>query len=71
MKCRHIEFPNSSLHKSRLCNTLLSQKISVLANRIIIRPNLTYPFSGIRQQLTSMYNRPGCERCMRVWANHR
>ena len=23
MKCRHIEFPNSSICKSRLCNTLL------------------------------------------------
>ena len=71
MKCRHIEFSNSSLRKSRLCNAPLSQKISVSANRIIIRPNLTYPFSAIRQQLTSMYNRPGFERCMRVWANHR
>jgi len=69
MKCQHVEFPNSALRKSRLCNTPLSRKIGVSANRTIIRPNLTYPFSGIRQQLASMYNRPGFERCLRVWAN--
>ena len=69
MKCQHVEFSNSALRKSRLCNTPLSRKIGVLANRTIIQPNLTYPFSGIRQQLASMYNRPGFERCLRVWAN--
>ncbi|GBC15630.2 hypothetical protein GLOIN_2v1792112 [Rhizophagus irregularis DAOM 181602=DAOM 197198] len=32
MKCQHIEFPNSSVHKLRLCNTALSEKISTSTN---------------------------------------
>ena len=53
MNCQYIEFSNSSLRKSRLCNTPLSQII--LAKQPIIRPNLIYPFSGINQQLASMF----------------
>ena len=67
MNCQHIEFPNSSLRRSRLCNTPLSQIIS--AKRTIIRPNLIYPFSGINQQLASMFLRPGFEASLRHWAN--
>jgi hypothetical protein len=47
MKCRHIEFPNSTLRKLRLYNTPLSQKIG--AQSIIIRPNLIYPFFKIKE----------------------
>ncbi|GET52409.1 hypothetical protein GLOIN_2v1792112 [Rhizophagus irregularis DAOM 181602=DAOM 197198] len=36
IKCQHIEFPNSSVHRSRLCNMALSEKISVSTNRTII-----------------------------------
>ena len=71
MKCQHVEFPNSSLRRARICNTPLSQKVDLSANRITIRPNLTYPFSGIKQQLASMYIRPDFERCLRIWANTR
>lgn len=71
MKCRHVEFPNSILNRSRLCNTPLSQKINVSTNNIIIRPNLIYPFSGIKQQLAAMYRRPGFEKYLRHWANRR
>ena len=67
MNCQHIEFPNLSLRKSRLCNTPLSQIIS--AKQTIIRPNLIYPFSGINQQLASMFLRPGFEKSLRHWAN--
>ena len=67
MKCRHIEFPNSTLHKSRLCNTPLSQKIG--AQSIIIRPNLIYPFSGIKEQLATMFNQPEFENSLRHWTN--
>ncbi|GBC18984.2 hypothetical protein GLOIN_2v1775288 [Rhizophagus irregularis DAOM 181602=DAOM 197198] len=59
MKCQHIEFPNSSVRRSRLCNTALSEKISASTNRTIIRPNLMYPFTGINQQLATMFCRPG------------
>ena len=69
MKCHHVEFPNSN--RPVYCDTSLSQKIDLSTNRITIRPNLTYPFSGIIQQLTSMYNRPDFERCLRIWANRR
>ncbi|GBC21594.2 hypothetical protein GLOIN_2v1775288 [Rhizophagus irregularis DAOM 181602=DAOM 197198] len=61
MKCQHIEFPNSSVRRSRLCNTALSEKISASTNRTIIRPNLMYPFAGINQQLATMFCRPGRE----------
>ncbi|GBC14554.2 hypothetical protein GLOIN_2v1775288 [Rhizophagus irregularis DAOM 181602=DAOM 197198] len=61
IKCQYIEFPNSSVHRSRLCNTALSEKISALTNRTIIRPNLMYPFAGINQQLATMFCRPGSE----------
>ena len=59
MTCRHIEFSNSLLRNSRSCNTPLSQKISVSANRTVIRPNLIFLFFRIRQQIVTMYRRPG------------
>ena len=68
MKCQHVEFPNSPLHNSRICNTQLSLKIGA-ANRTIIRPKLIYPFSGIKQQLVTLYRRPGFERYLRHWEN--
>ncbi|GET57124.1 hypothetical protein GLOIN_2v1775288 [Rhizophagus irregularis DAOM 181602=DAOM 197198] len=61
MKCQHIEFSNSSVRRSRLCNTALSEKISASTNRTIIRPNLMYPFAEINQQLATMFCRPGRE----------
>ncbi|GET54719.1 hypothetical protein GLOIN_2v1775288 [Rhizophagus irregularis DAOM 181602=DAOM 197198] len=61
MKCQHIEFPNSLVRRSHLCNTALSEKISALTNQTIIRPNLMYPFAGINQQLATMFCRPGSE----------
>ena len=67
MNCSHVEFPNSN--RPIYYDTPLSQKVELSKNRITIRPNLTYPFFGIRQQLTSMYNRPDFERCLRMWAN--
>ena len=69
MTCRHIEFPNSSLRNSRSCNTPLSRKIGVSANRTVIRPNLIFPFSGIRQQIATMYRRLSFESHLRYWTN--
>ena len=68
MKCQHVEFPNSPLRNSRICNTQLSLKIGT-ANRTIIQPKLIYPFSGIKQQLVTLYRRPGFERYLRHWEN--
>ena len=48
IKCQYVEFLNSPLRNSRICNTQLSLKIGV-ANRTIIRSKLIYPFSGIKQ----------------------
>src|SRR6266540_4214845 len=69
MTCRHIEFPNSSLHNSRSYNTPLSRKISVSANRTVIHSNLIFPFFRIRQQIATMYRHPGFESHLRHWAN--
>ncbi|PKY36153.1 hypothetical protein RhiirB3_458176 [Rhizophagus irregularis] len=49
------------IHRSRFCNMALSEKISVLTNRTIIQPNLMYPFTGINQQLATMFCQPGFE----------
>jgi hypothetical protein len=34
MKCQHVEFPNSSHRRTRICNTPLSQKISLNKTKI-------------------------------------
>jgi hypothetical protein len=64
MKCRHVEFPNSFNRKSNFCNTPLSQTIDNS-----IKPELIYPFAGIRQQLATMYRRPDFEKLLRHWAD--
>jgi len=68
MKCRHVEFPNSSHRRLRLCQEPLSRQIRSL-DGIIIRPELIYPFAGINNQLATMFRRPGFESSLRHWAN--
>jgi hypothetical protein len=70
MKCKHVEFPNSLLRRTRLCNTPLSRQKNV-SNRIVIQPELIYPFSGIRQQLATMFRRPDFEKSLRHWTNRK
>ena len=64
MKCQHIEFPNSTICKTKKCETSLSRKVGD-----VFRPELIYPFVGIQQQLSSMYCRPGFEVLLRHWSN--
>lgn len=59
IKCTHIEFLNSTLRQSRFCNTPLSRKAA--SQVVVIRPELEFPFVGIKQQLTSMFLRPDFE----------
>ena len=66
MKCNHVEFPNSSIRRSRLCNTPLSRKAD---NSGLIQPELIFPFAGIREQLGVMFRRRGFESSLRHWAN--
>src|SRR2546430_11593639 len=65
MKCQHIEFPNSSRRKSRICNTPLSRKI----DDSTIQPELIFPFTGIQRQLAAMLRRPDFEKSLRHWSN--
>ena len=65
MKCHHIEYPNSNCRRQRLCQVALSQQTKLLNGQISNRPVLIYPFAGIRQQLESMYCRPGFEALLR------
>ena len=65
MKCNHVEFPNSSVRRSRLCNTPLSRKI----DDSHIQPELIFPFAGIQEQLAGMFRRKGFENSLRHWAN--
>jgi hypothetical protein len=69
MRCRHIEFPNSTTRKTKLCETPLSQKIALLNDEVKIRPELIFPLASIRQQLEAMYCRPGFESYLRHWVD--
>ena len=67
MKCSHVEFPNSAT-KRKQCQTPLAKRVT-LNNSISIRPELVYPVASIRQQLSSMFLRPGFEESLRHWIN--
>ena len=69
MKCSHIEFPNSATKRLKQCQHPLAKKVTLLNNNISIRPELVYPFATIRQQITSMFRRPGFEELLRHWTN--
>src|ERR1051325_823500 len=69
MKCRHVEFPNSSLCRSRLCQAPLSRQTKLLNGAVTNRPELIYPFAGIKDQLTAMFSRPNFESSLRHWAH--
>lgn len=66
MKCRHIEFPNSS--RRRMCQNPLSHQIRLL-NEVSTHSEMIYPFLTIRQQLAMLYLQPGFEKSLRHWAN--
>src|SRR4051812_46774978 len=68
MKCQHIEFPNSKARRLRQCQASLSEQIPAI-NEIKTKSILVFPFAGIRQQLITIYNRPGFESSLRYWAN--
>ena len=51
MKCRHVEYPNSTLRKERLCETPLFTQTRLVNGKITNRPNLIYLFTPIQQQL--------------------
>src|SRR2546430_16806017 len=68
MKCRHVEFPNSTTQKLRLCQTPLSQQTR-LSNSISIKPELIFLFVSVRQQLEALYRQPGFESSLRHWIN--
>jgi hypothetical protein len=69
MKCRHVEFPNSTTRRLRQCQASLSEKISVANRRFSLKSILIFPFAGICQQLEKMYNRPDFENNLRHWTN--
>ena len=70
MKCQHIEFPNSATRRNCSCGKLLVEKIPAL-NCVKYKPELIFPFSGIRRQLMDFYNRPNFENHLRHWINRR
>ncbi|GET51674.1 hypothetical protein GLOIN_2v1775288 [Rhizophagus irregularis DAOM 181602=DAOM 197198] len=69
MKCCHVEFPNSTTRRLRLCQTPLAQKTTLLNNQISIKPELLFPFVSIKQQLEAMYRQPNFENSLRHWIN--
>ena len=69
MKCRHVEYPNSSVRRIKLCQTPLSRQTRLLNNNIVNHPVLIYPFTGIIQQLANLYRQPGFETSLQHWAN--
>ncbi|GET59227.1 uncharacterized protein LOC105330900 isoform X2 [Rhizophagus irregularis DAOM 181602=DAOM 197198] len=69
MKCYHIEFPNSTIRRLRLCQTSLAQKTTLLNNQISIKPELLFLFVSIKQQLKAMYRQSNFENSLRHWIN--
>jgi hypothetical protein len=68
MNCSHVEFPNLNTKRYKQCRTPLAKQIT-LNNRISAIPELVYPIASIRQQLSSMFLRPGFEELLRHWAH--
>ena len=66
MYCQHIEFPNSSSRSLRPCNTPLFRQMVTSAD---IQYELIFLFAGIRQQLATMFRRPGFKKLLRHWTN--
>ena len=64
MKCNYVEFLNSSVRRSRLCNIPLLRKI----DDSHIQPEF-FPFAGIQEQLAGMFRQKGFENSLRHWAN--
>ena len=69
MRCHHVEFPNSTTWKTKLCQAPLSQKITLLNNEVKIQPELIFSLASIRQQLEAMYCWPEFESSLRHWVN--
>ncbi|PKB92935.1 hypothetical protein RhiirA5_442876, partial [Rhizophagus irregularis] len=69
MKCCHVEFPNSTTRRLRLCQTPLAQKTTLLNNQISIKPELLFLFVSIKQQLKAMYRQSNFENSLRHWIN--
>ena len=64
MNCNHVEFSNSSSQRSHICNILLLSQVDAS-----IQPELIFPFSGVWQQLTTMFRQPGFKKSLRHWSN--
>ncbi|CAB4444917.1 unnamed protein product [Rhizophagus irregularis] len=71
MKCSHVEFPNSTSRRLKQCQTPLAERSTLLHGRIKIRSEKIFPFASIRNQLASMYCRPGFERNLRHWSERK
>ena len=68
-KCTHVEFPNHPQCKQRqACGTELTNKIPVL-NGFIRRPKMLFPIPSLKNQITTMYQRPDFEELLQKWTN--
>ena len=65
MRCHHVEFPNLTTQKTKLCQTPLSQKMTLLNDEVKIQPELIFPLVSIKQQLEIMYYQPGFKSYLR------
>ncbi|CAG8655027.1 6474_t:CDS:2, partial [Paraglomus brasilianum] len=66
-KCSHIEFPNNRNHITESCNFPLTKQIRLFGNRIANKPLSLFPLGSLKDQLKSMYQRPGFEKMLSHW----
>ena len=69
MRCHHVEFSNLTTWKTKLCQTPLSQKMTLLNDEVKIQPELIFLLVSIKQQLEAMYCWPEFESSLRHWVN--
>ena len=68
-KCTHIEFPNHLMQSQRKsCGSELLMKVPV-NNGYIWRPKMLYPLPSLKNQISSMYQRPRFESLLNKWIN--
>jgi hypothetical protein len=58
MKCNHVEFPNSTSRRLKQYQTALTEKSTLLQNRIKLQAEKIFSFASIKKQLASMYSWP-------------
>jgi Transposase family tnp2 len=68
-KCDHVEFPTHPMQNRReACGTEILKKVLTVKG-YIWRPKLQFPLPSLKNQLITLFQRPGFEQQLRKWTN--